>query len=308
VGANLCRRLVEMNEEVHVFAKSTTNMFRLEDINDRLYIHHVDMRNAQDLDRAVDSIRPTIIYHLATHGAYPTQTDGDTILLVNVFGTWNLINACRKHGYELLVNTGSSSEYGRKSFAMRETDVLEPESYYAVAKCAQSLLAGYCSVTSGFPIVTLRLFSVYGPYEEPTRLLPRLMMAALFDEGIKMADPHTARDFVYVDDVVDVYLDIEHLKQLAGDVLNVGSGIQSTLADVVETTESLLGRKIASLQWGQMPPRTWDTNVWVADISKLYRLTGAYPRTALHDGLAKCLAWFKEHSEYYREGRCAPPC
>ena len=179
VGANLCRRLVEQGEEVHVFARETTDLWRLEGIRDRLHLHEVDIRDAARVTEAVEDIRPAVIYHLATHGAYHYQRDADTILLVNVFGFWNLVNACDRVGYELFVNAGSSSEYGRKEFAMRETDILEPDSYYAVAKSAQSLLARLCSRMTDRPIVTLRLFSVYGPWEEPTRLIPRLMMAAI---------------------------------------------------------------------------------------------------------------------------------
>lgn len=298
VGANLCRRLVENGEEVHLFLRNTTVPWRLADLLNRVRVHEVDLREAERVDRAVEEIRPTIIYHLATHGAYPEQTDGDTILLTNVFGFWNLVQACQRQGFELFVNTGSSSEYGRKAFAMRETDILEPDSYYAVAKAAQSLLSRHCSQASGLPIVTLRLFSVYGPYEEPTRLIPKLMMAALGDQPIDMVAPEIARDFVYVDDVVDTYLDIEHLKTLHGEILNVGTGVQSSLHDVVHTMNALCEAPL-DVRWGNMESRPWDSDVWVGDISKAKRLTGCAPRTTLREGLARSLAWYRAHQEMY---------
>jgi nucleoside-diphosphate-sugar epimerase len=308
VGANLCRRLLSLGEsDVHLFVKPTTRLWRLDDVLDKLHIHHVDLCDAAAIAEHVNAIHPSVVYHLATRGAYASQNDGDSILLVNVFGLWNLFNACSKNGCELFVNTGSSSEYGRKEFAMRETDILEPDSYYAVAKSAQSLLARLCSRMDDIPLVTLRLFSAYGPYEEPTRLIPKLMMATIFDEPIKMVNPRTARDFVYVDDIVDVYMDIEGLSKLRGEILNVGTGAQSSLEDVVQTTESILGRKIKNLAWGEMPPRAWDTDVWVADVSKLRRTTGAYPKTTLREGLVKCVKWFEEHGELYR-GEHALPC
>ncbi len=304
VGANLCRRLAEQGEEVHLFVRPTTDLWRLADIADRLRLHTVDIRDAVDVAAAVEDIKPSVIYHLATHGAYHYQRDADTILLVNVFGFWNLINACERTGYELFVNTGSSSEYGRKEFAMRETDNLEPDSYYAVAKSAQSLLARLCSRMSDRPIVTLRLFSVYGPYEEPTRLIPRVMAAALFGEPIRMVDPSTARDFVYVDDVVNAFLDFENLSGLRGEILNVGTGVQSNLRDVIETTQTLVNHPLP-VEWGAMPARPWDSDRWVADASKLRRLTGACPRTTLREGLEKCLGWFADHRDLYRPG--TPP-
>jgi len=306
VGANLCRRLVHAQGEAHIFVKPTTRLWRLSDIREKLFIHHVDLCDAKAVEERIDAVRPSVIYHLATRGAYPSQNDGDSILLVNVFGLWNLVNACAKHGCELFVNTGSSSEYGRKAFAMRESDNLEPDSYYAVAKAAQSLLARLCSRTIELPLVTLRLFSAYGPYEEPTRLIPRLMMAALFDEPIKMVDPNTARDFVFVDDVVDAYMNIEELAKIPGEILNVGTGVQSSLADVVAVTESVLGRNVKHLVWGDMPPRAWDTDVWVADVSKLRRMTDAYPRTTLREGIGKCLDWFGAHGDLYRGTRDLP--
>jgi len=299
VGANVCRRLAERNEEVHIFVKHTTDLWRLEDLKPGLHVHEVDVCDERRVDERVAAIRPTVVYHLATHGAYARQSDADTILLVNVFGLWNLLQACNKHGYELFVNTGSSSEYGRKAFAMRETDLLEPDSYYAVAKSAQSLLARLTAQLEHRPVVTLRLFSVYGPYEQPGRLMPTLMMAALHDQPIDMVDPQTARDFVYVDDVVDVYLNVDRLKPVAAEVLNVGTGVQSTMTDVVETTQSLTGKTL-QVRWGAMPPRPWDSSVWVADVTKLRRLAGLCPRTTLREGIAKCLPWFKDHAGLYR--------
>lgn len=301
IGANLCRRLVDEGEETHVFTRSSSDLWRLSDVEDKLEIHTVDICDESQVNAAVDAVKPSVIYHLATHGAYHYQTNADSILLTNVFGLWNLLHACEGHGYRLFVNTGSSSEYGRKDHAMRETDNLEPDSYYAVAKSAQSLLARHYSRISDAPMVTLRLFSVYGPYEEPTRLVPSLMMSALRGEPLKMAGRDTARDFVFIDDVVDVYRNVAKLEELRGEILNVGTGVQNSLSDIVNITESLIGKKLA-VDWDALDARMWDSEVWVADASKLRRLLGASPRTTLTEGLTDCLAWFSEHGDYYRHG------
>ena len=300
VGANLCRRLVASGAKVHAFVRSSTALWRIADVAEQIEIHLVDLRDAHSVDQCIAEIRPTVIYHLATHGAYPFQNDGDEILLTNVFGLWNLLQSCSKHGFELFVNTGSSSEYGRKDFAMRETDVLEPDSYYAVAKAAQSLLSRYCSRTSSLPIVTLRLFSVYGPYEESTRLIPKLLYAALDRETIDLVSPTIARDFVYIDDVMDAYLDIESLRSLSGEILNVGTGVQSQLHQVVEILDRLCGYKV-SVNWKGMAPRPWDSETWVADISKAKRLTRFEAKTSLSTGIQKSLEWFSANSRLYKK-------
>lgn len=306
IGANLCRRLVGEGVRPHVLIKPSSLRWRLEDILDRVEVHEADIRDAEAVTAVVESVRPGVIYHLATHGAYHYQDDCETILLVNVFGLWNLLNACNRVGYELFVNTGSSSEYGRKQFAMRETDVLNPNSFYAVAKSAQSLLCAHCANTDGLPLVTVRPFSVYGPYEEPGRLIPNLMMAAVEGKRLDMASPATARDFVYVDDVVDLYLAVDELSKLGGEIVNIGTGVQTSLSRIVETCEKVGGKPL-DVHWDSMEARVWDSDSWVADLSKLRRMTGFTPGTTLEEGLAKCLPWFRDHAHFYG-GKAPGPC
>lgn len=298
IGANLCRRLLESGGEVHAIVRPQSRRWRIAGIAADLCLHEGDIRDADQVDRIFSSVRPDVVYHLATHGAYPYQDDGREILITNVFGLWNLLHSANKVGYELFVNTGSSSEYGRKSFAMRESDVLDPNSFYAVAKCAQSLLCQHMARTNELPLVTLRPFSVYGPWEEPKRFIPTVMLAAIRNETIDMVSPKTARDFVYIGDVVDVYLLVDRLKNLRGEIINVGTGVQNTVAQALEATEQVIGRKV-NARWGTMPARTWDADVWVADVSKLYTLTGYTPRTTMKEGLARSLPWFRENARFY---------
>jgi nucleoside-diphosphate-sugar epimerase len=300
IGANLCHRLVGMGEEVHVLVKPATDTWRIDELQGKLHVHEADICDEERVDQIVDSIRPTVVYHLATHGAYHYQDDTEAILHVNVFGLWSLVSACSRVGFDLFVNTGSSSEYGRKAFAMRETDTLDPNSFYGMTKAAQTLLCRQCARMSDSPLVTLRPFSVYGQYEEGTRLIPQLMLAAVDDRPIDMVSPNTVRDFVHVDDVVDVYLMIDELKALGGETLNVGTGVQTSLSEVVATAEEVSGKRLDA-RWGRMEPRPWDSEVWVADVSKLRRLTGSVPRTTVRDGLGKCLSWYGEHRESYCE-------
>jgi nucleoside-diphosphate-sugar epimerase len=299
IGANLCRRLVQDGQTVHAFVKPGSDTWRIDGILGDIRVHEVDICNQDDTRAAVEQVRPQVICHLATHGAYPFQPDARRALLVNVMGLWNLLEACAKVGFELFVNTGSSSEYGRKSAPMRETDLLEPESFYAVAKSAQSLLCRHTAGLHDLPIVTLRLFSVYGPYEEPTRLVPKVMLSLLEGRTLDMVSPETSRDFIHVDDVVDLYLAIERLKPLRGEIINVGTGVQTTLADFVEMAGGL-GAGTLAVRWGAMQPRQWDTDVWVADTDKARRLVGFHPKISLPEGLRLTLDWCRENAHLYR--------
>src|SRR5262249_43082629 len=140
------------------------------------------------------------------HGAYTWQTDRERILGVNFFGLRNLLEACRETGVEVLVNAGSSSEYGAKDHAPTEDEAPEPNSDYAVAKAAATMLAGHLGRSGPTRVVALRLYSAYGPWEEPARLVPRLVAFGLRGELPPLVSPELARDFVYVDDVTDAFV------------------------------------------------------------------------------------------------------
>jgi nucleoside-diphosphate-sugar epimerase len=296
VGAVLTRRLLADGHEVHTAFKSTTARWRLTGLEHELHQHQLDLRDEERVRSVVASIRPEVIYHLATHGAYPSQTDADGIIQTNILGTWNILKALGRIDYEVFVNSGSSSEYGFKDYAMRETDLLEPNSYYSVAKCAQTLLCQHVAKTESRPITTFRLFSVYGPFEEPSRLIPTLIRRCFAGEDLTLVDPDIARDFVYVDDVVDAYLRTDKLAQLRGEIINIGTGVQNPIRQVAELALRLTGARVAC-HWGAMPSRVWDARTWVADCTKSARLLGWRPITTLSEGLEQTIAWTRQRQE-----------
>ena len=298
VGSCLTRKLAEIGCEVHTLVRSRGVPWRLAGLEGRVNLHAGDLNDCGHLRDLVSEIQPTVIYHLAVHGAYPSQTDADDIILTNVFGTWNLLKACAEVDYKVFVNTGSSSEYGSKQFAMRETDVLEPNSYYAVAKAAQTLVSQHMARADHRPINVFRLFSVYGPYEEPSRLVPTLIQRCLEGKALDMVSPDTARDFVHVDDVVEAYLQIGQLSLQHGEVFNIGTGIQSTVRDVVRAVQRSTGARV-KVNWGSMPARTWDSETWLADATKVRRALKWAPQIRLAEGIARTIEWYR--SEGYRQ-------
>lgn len=291
IGANMCRRLVELGAEVHAWSRNPAHAWRLADLADDMRIRAIDIRDADQVSDEISAIRPTVIYHFATYGAYHYQTQPETILETNIAGLWNVLKAAERVGFRLFVNTGSSSEYGYKEYAMRENDLLEPNSFYAVAKAGQSLLCQHVARHTQVPLVTMRPFSVYGPYEEPGRLFPTVALAAMSGQELSMVAPGTCRDFIFVDDLIDAYLKLGGLAQCRGEVINLGTGVQMTLKEVITAFEQAAGTPLR-VSWNTMEPRVWDANVWVADISKARKRLDWTPRTSLEEGIQKTLAWF----------------
>ena len=290
VGACLARKLADLGCEVHLLERENAKRWRLRGVENAFTFHRGDLTDLECLRKIVSKVQPTVIYHLGVHGAYPFQTDADETIRTNVFGSWNLLKACSDIDYKVFVNTGSSSEYGNKPHAMRESDVLEPNSYYAVAKSAQTLVCRHTARIDKRPINTFRLFSVYGPYEEPSRLVPTVIRNCLEGRELKMVSPETARDFIYVEDVVDAYLRIDELSRHCGEVFNIGTGVQSTVRDVVEASVQATGASL-KVSWDAMPHRPWDTETWVADCTKVRRMLKWTAGTGLRRGIAKTVEW-----------------
>ena len=292
VGASLVRKLSGIGCEVHALVREGADLWRLRGIEHRVHLHTGDLTAAERLRKLVLAIQPSVVYHLAVHGAYPDQTDADRIILTDIFGTWNLLKACAEVDYKVFVNTGSSSEYGPKIHAMRETDLPEPSSYYAVAKCAQTLVCQHLARAERRPVNTFRLFSVYGPYEAPSRLIPTLIRRSLEEKELEMVSPDTARDFIYIDDVLEAYLQLGQLSLQQGETFNIGTGVQSTMRDVVRTVLRATGAKV-KVHWGSMLARVWDTDTWVADPSKVKRVLKWAPKADLAEGIEKTVEWYR---------------
>lgn len=303
VGANLARRLLQDGHEIHLLVRPGHRPWRIEAIRAHAYLYEVSLDDAEALIRIVRRIRPEWIFHLATNGAYATQTDLRRMVQTNIIGTVNLVEACCKTGFEALVNTGSSSEYGFKEHAPTEQEWLEPNSYYAVTKASATLFCRYVAQSQKVHIRTLRLYSVYGPYEEPTRLVPRLILHGLEGKLPLLVNPDTVHDYVYADDVNETYLLAAiQPNQEFGAVYNVGLGVQVSLREVVEVARRVLAISIEP-KWGTMPERLWDTKIWVADNRKTKDRLGWQPKYSFEQGFCKMVEWFRNNPvllDFYR--------
>jgi dolichol-phosphate mannosyltransferase len=291
IGANLVRRLLADGIETHVLLRPGRPGWRLEAVARDLVRHAGDVSDPDSVDRAFSQARPEWVFHLAAHGAYPTQTDLQEMIRTNIVGTSAVVQAGTKAGSEAIILAGSSSEYGLKDHPPSEDEAIEPDSDYAVTKAAATMYGMKEARRTGVKITTLRLYSAFGPWEEPSRLWPTLLVHAMEGRLPRLADPSTARDFVYVDDVVEAFVLAARVPHQAT-VLNVGSGIQSTLADVVEAARRRF-QLAAEALWGSMSSRSWDTSVWVADSQRAKDVLGWVPRIALPMGLEAFTAWLE---------------
>ena len=146
-----------------MFLRSSSATRRLDDIPGRLKRYTADLTDPASLRAAVLRVRPRTIFHCASWGGHPGQTDVPAIFGTNLAGTFHLLEACTEAGFDRFVHTGSSSEYGMKTAPMSEEDEPAPVDAYGASKAGATLWCRAAATSRGLPVVTLRLFSPYGP-------------------------------------------------------------------------------------------------------------------------------------------------
>jgi nucleoside-diphosphate-sugar epimerase len=289
VGANLAARLLREGHEVHALCGPSGDEWRLAGVGE-VATHRADLRTPGAARRLLRELAPDWVFHLAAHGAYSWQNDVDRIVTTNLGATIALADAAEEQGVAAFVNAGSSSEYGFKDHAPDEDERPDPNSVYAVAKVAATMYCRHRAVAGGLPAVTLRLYSVYGPLEDPRRLVPSLISHGMRGALPPLVSPDTARDFVYVEDVCDAFLAAaERIGVSRGRIYNVGSGRQLTLRQLVASARKVFD-VAAEPDWGAYPPRAWDTNVWCANASSIARELEWRATTGIEDGLRRTAA------------------
>jgi dolichol-phosphate mannosyltransferase len=291
VGANVARRLLADGHETHVILRPDHQPWRLREITSGIQAHEGDLTDAEEVRRTVSRIRPEWVFHLAAYGAYPAQTGFARMAEVNLMGSVRLLDACVEFGAESIVFTGSSSEYGYKNHPAHETDLLEPNSHYAITKAAATHYCQFVARQNNIKAIVARLYSIYGPYEEPSRLIPTLIAHGLKGELPSLVSPNTARDFVYVEDAVDALIRLAELPaDKSGGIYNICTGVQTSIETVVQVARKLMGITIEPA-WATMERRSWDTSTWVGSPEALQWDTGWRATTDFETGLQKTIDW-----------------
>ena len=293
LGACLAHELVAEGHDVHLLLRLEFQGWRLQGLRGRYTPHWADLRDADAVQRAVAACRPEVVYHLAAHGAYPSQRDRRAILATNLVGTANLLDALQGRDYRALVQAGSSSEYGHKEDPMRETDRLEPRTDYAVTKAAATLLC-QAEALQGRPVATVRVFSAYGPWEEPSRLVPYVMDCCYRGVHPRCTAGMQPRDFVYAGDVVALLKQAAHHPAAIGQILNAGTGAQQRVRDMVDTIVAVCGGGKIRPEFGSEPLRPDEPTCWRASIELTTALTGWRPRHDLRSGIERMWQWFTQ--------------
>jgi polyisoprenyl-phosphate glycosyltransferase len=305
IGANLVRAILAQRDDVY----GTTSNFeawRLADLPDRNR-KVVDLLVDADLESLFDEIAPRTVFNCVSYGGYSFETDSRLIYQTNFNLTARLLKLMEKRSISCYVHSGSSSEYGDNCAGPDEEATPAPNSDYAVSKVASAALINYYGRKKGFPCANLRLYSVYGPLEDSSRLLPTVIRHGVEGDYPPFVHPEISRDFIYIDDVVEAYLATAlNLKQPDfGASFNIGSGRKTTIADIAQVARELF-RIDRDPAFSSMHDRMWDVSDWYSDPGKAARSLDWRPRTSLAEGLGKMVAWYRSlpnPERYYQSSK-----
>jgi dolichol-phosphate mannosyltransferase len=305
VGANLLRTLLERRQDVFgtYFHAPAWRLARLPQAS----LLQADLLVDANLDAVLDQVGPRTIFNCIAYGAYSFETDSQLIYETNFNLTVKLLQRLERRPIACYVHSGSSSEYGDSAAGPHEHDLPDPNSDYAVSKVACANLLRFYGRKKQLPCANLRLFSAYGPLEDSSRLIPTVVTLGLAGKYPAFVSRDISRDFVYVDDVAEAYVDTAlNLKPPHfGDSFNVGSGHKTTIGDVAAVAAALFSIS-GEPPYDAMQSRRWDIRDWYSDQSKTAEVIGWKARTTFEDGLRKTAAWYREledKEEYSRSSK-----
>ncbi len=293
IGANVLNSILKYRKDCFAITHNPRSAWRLRLLKiPSENILHCDINYKKSIESIFKEYAPKTIFNLSAYGAYSKQNNTSLIYETNIIGVVNILEACKN--IKAYIHAGSSSEYGLNSANPKEDDELIPNSHYAVSKISTSYLLSYYAKFHNLPCLNLRLYSIYGPWEEPDRLIPKVIECALVNSYPPLVNPSTTRDFIYIDDCVEAFIDAANNvnNKNSGHSLNIGSGHKTTLEQLVGTCKTLFNID-KELVWGTMANRGWDTAEWYGNYNKAKKLINWQPKINLKEGLEKFADWQK---------------
>jgi dTDP-glucose 4,6-dehydratase len=307
ISSNLIRYLLEATEHEVVSLDALTYAGNLENLADvmshpRLAFVHGDIRDSTLVRELVEGVDVIVNAAAESHVEKSIQDGASEFVTTNVEGTQILLDAIRFTPVERFVLISSSEVYGTAERApMDEEHPLNPRSPYAATKAGADRLAYSYFTTYGLPIVIVRPFNNYGPRQHPEKVVPRFITQALAGEPLTVhGDGHASRDWLYVtDDAEAIERTIEApIEGLAGEVVNVATGVDISVSEIADLVLQVLGRPAELRRHVDERPGQVDRHIGSTD--KAERLLGWRARTSFEEGLERTVAWYRDNEAWWR--------
>jgi UDP-glucose 4-epimerase len=309
IGSRLARYFIDKGQKVYVLDDLSTGFER--NIPAGSIFLRADISNAYELERLETPERFDTVYHLAAQSSGEASFDDPARDIdVNYKGTLNLLHLAARKACQRFIFTSSMSVYGEVDTSqprVSEDMPCKPRSYYGCNKLASEKLIGMFADHAEIKPTIFRLFNVYGPGQNMLNL--RQGMVSIYFSYLMKQLPvqvkgslERFRDFIYVDDVVDVLAGVEENRKTLNGIFNVGTGIRTSVKELLQAMLSAYGRADLD-EWVRVEGSTQgDVAGCIADTTKLQENTGWIPRFDLISGVRRMKDWIDETSDWWAAG------
>ncbi len=307
IGSHLAEALARAGASVRAFVRYTSRGDHgwLEagdpDLIRELEIFRGDLTNPEAVAGAVSD--RDVVLHLGALIPIPySYRHPREFVAANVTGTLNVLEAARRAEVGRIVQTSTSEVYGTaQRIPIDEEHPLHPQSPYAATKVGSDQLALSYQRSFGTPVVIVRPFNTFGPRQSARAVIPTIVMQALSRETIELGATDTTRDFLYVGDTVNGIMRCGTAEGIEGEVINLGTGIEVSITEVVQRVLRLLDRDLpVGFDENRLRPPDSEVERLVADITKARTLLGWAPEVDLDEGLRRTIEWLTGSLDEYK--------
>jgi NAD dependent epimerase/dehydratase len=309
IGRHLTEHLVTAGARVRAFVRynSRADSGLLKQlapkILDQIEVVAGDLRDQHAVSQAVAG--SACVFHLGALIAIPySYQHPREVAETNLIGTLNILQACREHPVQRLVHISSSEVYGTaRSVPIDESHPLQAQSPYSASKIGADKLAEsfYCSY--GLPVVTIRPFNTYGPWQSTRAVIPTIITQALSQDVICLGNLDARRDFTYVTDTVNGMMKGGEVAGIEGQVMNLGTGVDITIGELARIIIEQIGRPIeVVVDPNRLRPNKSEVRRLLSDYGKAQERLGWQPQVSFEQGLRQTIAWLADHLDRYRVG------
>jgi NAD dependent epimerase/dehydratase len=308
IGSHLVEYLVEQGHQVRAFVRyNSCNYWGWLDDSKKLSEVEIFSGDIRDYDSVFESVKGIdYIFHLAALIGIPYSYYSPLAYIkTNIEGTYNILQAARKLNTQRVIHTSTSEVYGTaQTVPINESHPINPQSPYSATKSSADYLAKTFYLSFDLPVTIIRPFNTFGPRQSARAVIPTIITQALQNkEEINLGNIDSSRDFTFVlDTVKGMYQNGLH-QDTIGEIVNLGTNHEITIANLVSLISSLTNTKIKiKVDNKRIRPEKSEVHRLVCDFSKAKKLTGWKPTYTFEDGLRKTIEWISINSNIYKEG------
>jgi NAD dependent epimerase/dehydratase len=308
VGSHLVEALVQNGARLKAFVHyNSRNDWGMLELADKKTLDQVEVVSGdiRDSDGARQMMKDQeIVFHLAALIGIPySYLNPLDVADTNIQGTLNLILAAKEFGVEKFVHTSTSEVYGTAQHVpMDENHPVNPQSPYAATKASADQLALSFYYTYGLPLGIIRPFNVYGPRQSARSVVSSIIMQALTKDEIRIGTLSTSRDLTYVTDSVKGFVQFAECDEVVGQVVNLGSENEISVANLIESVGKNLGKRLKTVQENErIRPEKSEVERLVSSSEKAKKLFGWKPQVDIEEGIQRTISWIKGNIDLYKK-------